>query len=355
MNATPSHETWMRTALARCYYHSPLPWLLTPLRNRYRIQVSDDGGRRRIGWRKRSGPNVRIFFFHHINDNHDPFLPSTPTAVFEGQMRFIARHYTVVSLEEAVRRLREGGPPGPAIVITFDDGYQDNYSTAFPILQRYGLPATIFLATGSIDSQEPPWFEHLALAIKHTSRQHVDIDALSSPRIWLRDEAERLRANSEIYQFVRALPDGERRRWVSEIVSQLGGEGGRRDQMLSWDQIRLMHRSGIGFGGHTVSHPFVSRLEPAQAAWEFSTCKQRIEEEIQTPVKHFAYPSGRAQDIADWNKRAVAAAGYEAAVSTHWGMNDPATDRMELKRGGPWEHNPALFAVKLDWYQWADV
>lgn len=124
--------------------------------------------------------------------------------------------------------------------------------------------------------------------------------------------------------------------------------------MLRWDQIREMQRRGIDFGAHTVSHPFVSRLTPEQGCYEISECKRRIEEELQLPVEHFAYPNGREEDFSPWNKDLLRAAGYRAAVSTIWGMNDQETDRMELRRGQPWETNVAQFACKLDWYQLAN-
>ena len=128
-------------------------------------------------------------------------------------------------------------------------------------------------------------------------------------------------------------------------------EGGRNGKMLTWEQIRQMRKQGIDFGGHTVSHPFISNLTREQAVWEISECKRRIEEELQQPVAHFAYPSGREEDFGRTNKELVQAAGYRAAVTTIWGPNSPATDPLELRRGGPWEETVALFASKLDWYQ----
>ena len=121
--------------------------------------------------------------------------------------------------------------------------------------------------------------------------------------------------------------------------------------MLTWDQVRRMKAHGIDFGGHSVTHPFISRLTREQVAWEVTECKHRIEEELQAPVEHFAYPSGREEDFGKWNEQTIRSAGYRAAVTTIWGMNYPSTDRMALRRGGPWEETPAQFAYKLDWYQ----
>src|SRR4029077_17379648 len=100
----------------------------------------------------------RLLCFHRVNEDHDPFFPAVSTAVFERVARFLARHHKVVSLREALHHL-ESGSTESVIALTFDDGYQDNYLHAFPILHRYGLPATVFLTTGSIDSRDPLWFE----------------------------------------------------------------------------------------------------------------------------------------------------------------------------------------------------
>ena len=121
--------------------------------------------------------------------------------------------------------------------------------------------------------------------------------------------------------------------------------------MLTWDQIREMKAQRVDFGGHTVTHPFISTLTREAMEWEAGESKRRIEQELQLPVDCFAYPSGRERDFGKGNKDVIRNAGYKAAVTTIWGMNTPSTDPMELRRGGPWEENAALFAYKLDWYQ----
>jgi peptidoglycan/xylan/chitin deacetylase (PgdA/CDA1 family) len=112
-----------------------------------------------------------------------------------------------------------------------------------------------------------------------------------------------------------------------------------------------MKSQGIEFGGHTVTHAFLSKMTPDQVAREVSECKLRIEEELQAPVHHFAYPNGQEEDFSELNKEMLRSAGYQSAVTTIWGLNYRSTDRLQLRRGQPWETSPALFASKLDWYQ----
>jgi len=350
----PAASSRMRNALASFYFHSPLPSLVPAIRNRYQLTISANGHGRKLGLQKRQEASARILYFHRVDEKADPFIGSISTALFEREMQYVAQHYCVVCLGEVVERLRNGGPPEPVVAITFDDGYQDNYSNAFPILQRYGLPATIFLTTGGIDTRQRLWFEQLSLAMKRTSQTFIDLEIGVPRRFWMRTDAERFQSKNQIIALVQQLPDTELRRWIADILAQLGVEPDTEDTMLTWDQIRLMKQHRIDFGGHTVTHPFVSKLDPQQAVFEASECKRRIEEETQSPVEHFAYPNGRQGDFEAWNKQVLREAGYQAAVSTLWGVNYPSTDPMELKRGQPWEENPAVFAAKLDWYQCVD-
>jgi peptidoglycan/xylan/chitin deacetylase (PgdA/CDA1 family) len=197
------------------------------------------------------------------------------------------------------------------------------------------------------------WFETLSGALKATAREYLDLELDIPRRFWLRTQEERLHANGELFAVLRRMPDDERRRRLTAILHDLAAPElvERRNKMLTWDQVREMTRRGVDFGGHTVTHPYLSRLTPQQAEWEIVECKSRIEMELQAPVAHFAYPNGRDEDFATWNKDVLRAAGYEAAVTTLWGLNHPATDRMELRRGQPWEEEEALFAWKMDWYQ----
>src|SRR5262249_6728411 len=118
-------------------------------------------------------------------------------------------------------------------------------------------------------------------------------------------------------------------------------------RMLTWEQIRAMHRAGVSFGSHTLSHPAVSQLSLAALDDELRTSKQIIENRLQTTVKDFAYPFGKPADYGDV-PRAIPAFGYRTAVTTNWGLNSSGTDRFHLRRVSICEeqHLPT-FAMKL--------
>lgn len=354
-NASKREQDVIRTSASYVYVYSGIQTLTKPLRDRYSLSISRKGKLPQIALRKRVEPTARILYFHRINDDLDAFLPATTTKLFAQYMRCVARSNKVVSLKDLVKHL-DGDSTDTVVAITFDDGYQDNYRNAFPILEKLGLPATIFLTTGSMDSREPLWFEQLALALKRTAEDSIDLEIDVPRRFSLRTEAERLQANDQIFSVLRCFPDAERRRFLAQILDKLHAPDSseRRDAMLTWDQVRQMKSRGIDFGGHTVTHPFVSKLSPESLFQEVADCKRRIEEELQSPSDFFAYPNGREADFNPASKEAIRSAGYRAAFSTIWGMNYRSTDRLELRRGTPWETRSTLFAYKLDWYQFVN-
>jgi peptidoglycan/xylan/chitin deacetylase (PgdA/CDA1 family) len=181
-------------------------------------------------------------------------------------MAAVASSCRVISLAQAVTELDGGGPASPAVVLTFDDGYRDNLIHALPILQQHRLPATIFLTAGFADG------------------------SLRHPRY--SDEAGRLH--------------------------------------LNWSEISAMATEpGISFGSHTLTHPFLSRLDDVAAFREIVESRREIATRLGSEVEFFCYPSG---DFGERERALVASAGYRAAVSVRPGGNRGIRHRYALQR-----------------------
>jgi len=299
----------------------------------------------------RSKPSVQILTYHRVNDDNDPFFPSTPTEFFQQQMEYISRNFRVMAVEEIVERMDAETLPRNAVAITFDDGYRDTLTHAAPILARYGLPATVFLATGFIGAGEFPWFDRLALAFKLTPAGDVTLyDGTTLP---LTTRWERLEALEHILMRLKRIPDCKRRDSVDSLLDQLRVQDVRylKDLMLSWDDVHALTGLGFSIGAHTVNHPILSRVTLGQAEKEVMGSKVMIETALGRPVKAFAYPNGRPEDYTDEVKRLVRQAGFTCAVTTRHGLNSADDDRYELKRGAPWERHLPSFALKLAWYR----
>jgi peptidoglycan/xylan/chitin deacetylase (PgdA/CDA1 family) len=305
---------------------------------------------RAVGYARRA-PVFAIITFHRVNDDNDPFFPALATDVFEQQVRWIARHYRVLTVEELVARMKRAALPRNAVAITFDDGYRDNLTHAAPILARYGVPATIFLATAFIGATEIPWYDRVALAFKTTQRpgwpapDRTMVDRASLP--------ERLRAVARTLDDLKQRPDDERRRRVDGLEAWLGGANpqGLKNLMLSWDDVHALTGLGVSVGGHTVSHPILSRVSAERAWAEIAGCRDAIEAATGRAPMAFAYPNGGAADYTPAVVDLVRRAGFTCAVTTRFGINGTATDPWQLRRGGPWEEHLPTYALKLAWYR----
>jgi peptidoglycan/xylan/chitin deacetylase (PgdA/CDA1 family) len=294
--------------------------------------------------------NVQVLAYHRVNDDHDPFFPGIYTEVFARRMSYIAANYNVLSLNEAVEMIQANDIPDNALVVTFDDGYRDNYTHAFPILKDLSIPATIFLATDAIDSKAVLWHDRVFCAFRETQCP-VLANFGPEPRSYsLKTLEEKLVAQRAGLEFLWSLNDEERQFWVDCLVDRLRVcEEPTSRAMLSWDEVRIMHRGGITFGSHTASHPILSKLSPAQLKREVSESKKTIEEKLGAPVKSFAYPVGRKQDLNVLAKTVLRETGYLCALTTIPGVNGHNQDLFELRRGGPWEVFLPGFALKLQW------
>ncbi|HXG02812.1 MAG TPA: polysaccharide deacetylase family protein [Candidatus Binatia bacterium] len=296
-------------------------------------------------------PAFQILCYHRVNDDGDPFFPAVPTAVFERHMAWVARHFVVLTVEALVERLQRGTLPRNALAVTFDDGYRDNLTHAAPILARYGLPATVFLATGFIGSGEIAWFDRLALAFKHT--RQPGWPAPWGEAVPLGTVPERLGALDRLLAYLKRRPDAERRVLVDQTVATLGaGDGhGHKGLMLSWDDVHALLGLGFSVGAHTVSHPILSRMAAGEAWAEIVESRRAIQSACGVAPPAFAYPNGGAEDYDATTVRLVRDAGFACAVTTRFGLNDARTSPWELRRGGPWEPDLPTFAFKLVAYR----
>jgi peptidoglycan/xylan/chitin deacetylase (PgdA/CDA1 family) len=308
-----------------------------------------------VAARLRRTVSVPVLTFHRVNDDQDPFFAAMATSVFAARMEHIARHYTVLPVEELAERLREGRAPANGLALTFDDGYRDSLTHAAPILARHGLPATIFLTTGYVGTSETPWYDLLALGLKTTRRGAVSL--VPGQSLPLGSTPERLRALEAALRYMKRLPDTERRGLVDRLIRDLDPvtPEGQKRLMLSWDEVDALRGLGFSIGAHTVNHPILSTVEPAAAWDEIHGSKATIEKKLGMPVRGFAYPNGGVDDYTAETVGMVERAGFRCAVTTRRGLNTERTSLFELRRGGPWEQHLPTFAMKLAYYQVAGI
>jgi peptidoglycan/xylan/chitin deacetylase (PgdA/CDA1 family) len=225
-----------------------------------------------------------------------------PVANFERQIRWLARHYDVVSLVELVDRLSTGKSLRSLAAVTFDDGYCGVFEHAVPVLQALGIPCTIFVVADAADRPSTFWWDHPGIARSITPERRAH---------WLcglRGDGAAIRAA------IGSVPDGS-------VPSS--------HRPASWKDIRSRVVKGIDIGVHSATHRSLTRLTGVELRDEIATTRTRVHDAAGMLPQLFAYPYGL------WNQHVrelVRAAGYRGAVTVDYGLNGPSADPWGLRR-----------------------
>lgn len=299
--------------------------------------VSPKGARARLS----------ILIFHRVLEAPDPLFPDLPDAVaFERMMRWVKAWFNVLPLTEAAVRLERRSLPPRALAITFDDGYGDNATIAAPILKRLGLTATVFVCPGFLDGGRM-WNDDVIEAIRSSRRDFVDLSSIGLETFPLGSVAQRRQAIDRILESIKHRPYDERARCVDLVVDIAGGRAGP-DLMMTRAQLKSLRAAGMSVGGHTVSHPILSRLPPRSALAEIAQGKEQLEAMIGERIDAFAYPNGLpGRDYGAEHVAMVRSVGFTCAVSTAWGAARAGADVLQLPRFTPWARNRWRFGMQL--------
>jgi peptidoglycan/xylan/chitin deacetylase (PgdA/CDA1 family) len=307
---------------------------------------------KRLGtWR-----GVLVLNYHRIGESEDsPFdrsLWSSTAEAFHEQVRFIARQADAILPAELEDALRAGR--GRHVMLTFDDGYRDNHELAYPILRSHGVRACFFIATGFLDSPHPAWWDEIAWMVHRSERAEIE------PGPWLaaplavdgggRDQA--VRALTERYKGLSG-EDAER---FLDFLAEATGSGRcepaeAADEWMTWDMVREMSEAGMEIGGHTVTHPVLSRVAPERQRDEIAGCRARLEHEVGRPMHSFSYPNGTIDSFGPETRASLEVEGVRLAFSFYGGYARPGRfDRYDVPRGGvfaDWSRRDFVAAIVL--------
>ena len=285
---------------------------------------------------ERRESKIRVISYHRIKQRKNPFFPGVEVRNFESQIQFLRRHYQIVDLEKVLEAWSTGKDiPSRAVCLTFDDGSKDTFSDAFPILVKYRLPATIFLATDFIDSSKIIWTDKVNCLFERTEEKSVEFTFLKEMEFKLNSVEEKVETLNQTKDFLKGLPQERREKCIEEIEKKLKvnpREVSFRPEMLSWTEVKKMAESGIKFGAHTQSHPILTQIPIGEAEREIKNSKNCIEEITGQRVCLFAYPNGLQGDYNEQIKQIVKNVGFKFAFTNINGLIRSNTDPFELPR-----------------------
>ena len=274
--------------------------------------------------------SLTVINYHRIDDPYrndfDSFQPNVSATPedFDRQMDYLAQWFHMISTKDLVGWLDGHNElPRHAALITFDDGYLDNYTVAYPILRAHRFPALIFLTTEHIGTDAPFYWDLAAYCFQHTKNDRIAFPN-GKTECWFNPH-ERDEVGKHWIESLKSLPHAERLEYVQQlplILEVSVPEGFFKKLMMNWDQVREMQEGGIEFGAHTMTHPILTRISLDQVRMEVGGSKARIERELGEPCLSFAYPNGQASDVDDQIEKIVADTGIRAAFTL---LNGPCS------------------------------
>ena len=266
---------------------------------------------------------LTVLNYHRIDNPHSQKFSafksnvSASPEMFNLQMAYLTNNCNVVSASDVTAWVAEDRPlPPRAALITFDDGYFDNYLNAYPILRKQNLPAVIFLASDYMESATPFYWDLIAHCFFMSRKDHLEIPSLGSFS-WS-DDASTDTVVRQVVEALKSKPEHDKKVLIDSFPGLLNvsiSDDVFKGMFLSWSQVREMSANGIEMGAHTASHPILTRIHPDDAMAEIIKSKTRIEDEVKQPVHCFAYPNGQRTDYNDIVIKAVRDSGIQTAYT----------------------------------------
>lgn len=302
-----------------------------------------------LGLTSPAGPKGRlsVLIFHRVLPEPDPLFPEEICARhFDELCGWVASWFNVLPLDQAAKHLKAGTLPARAACITFDDGYADNHHVAMPILQRHGLTATFFIATGFLDGGRM-WNDTIIETVRACQAAVLDVSALGLGSHALSTVLAKQAAIVALIGQIKYRSVAERIT-LTENIAKLANVQLPQDLMMTSTEVKAMRQAGMQIGAHTVSHPILAKLTDEQARQEIGNSKRFLEQLLGQPVAVFAYPNGKpGEDYLPQSVEVVRNLGFDAAVSTQWGASRMGDDPLQIKRFTPWDRTRLRFGLRL--------
>lgn len=279
---------------------------------------------------------VLVLGYHRIFDGRPskfhPGLYSATVEEFDWQLKLLARRFDLIGPHDVPAAAESRGR---SILLTFDDGYRDNYELAFPLLRRHRLRATFFLTTGFLDRPRVPWWDELAWMVQ-TSRQEV----LAGQQWWSGELRLAPGIQRKAINFLNGVYGSLPGNRTEAFLDFCGAEAGTgrcdptmgADLWMTWAMAAEMREAGMSIGGHTVNHPVLARLTPDEQRAEIADCRRRIEQQLGIRMHAFAYPLGLPGTFDEHTRAFLEREGVSVAFSFSGGRSSRSLDRYSVPR-----------------------
>ncbi len=275
-----------------------------------------------------------------------------PPQDFIQQIRYLAQNHPIISMRSFLDWIDgKEAIPDNSVMITFDDGYQDVYDIAFPICEELGVPATVFVTTGVIDTGKSIWTNRLYYMISRTGKDQVRFPGIADTRFNFTEPMQRKKSALLLSMKLKGVNPKERDDMLREIANSLDVDPACDPvdelPMLTWDQIRELAQHGFEIGSHTVLHPILSHCSKSEQLSELADSKKMIEEQLGMECRTIAYPNGQHGDFNSMTQEIAEITGYRAAFAFYRDRITAHVKRFEVPRHPLFDVPLASFACAV--------
>lgn len=291
---------------------------------------------------KLSGPGITFIYGHRVLPDDIIANPDDPRRIagqasiseIEETIKTLSKHYNLISIDDAMEQINSNNIKTDSVVLTFDDGFQDNFIHLLPVLKKYNVPAIFYINTSVISSNKNLWFQEIINYFFAVNENETYIE-INDTHYDLSTAQKRFQS---AFHFMRYIQANHPPLTFDDIISTIAGDlalPSDIDKHLTWEDLTaLCNEELITLGAHTNRHYPLTLCDSDLSNSEISESKRRLEEKLPIKINHFSFPRGHAEDFNDTHIQQIINAGFSSAVSTIRGVNRGGQDKFRVKRVG---------------------
>jgi len=291
-----------------------------------------------------SNNQLTILLYHGVTDYQSSGIENNSgkhisKQEFEREMRYIKSNCNVLSMNEVVSLFQtQKTLPRNSVAVTFDDGFENNYTIAAPILEEVGVPATFYITSGIIGTDKMFWVDQLEFCIDLTTKKELDVCLGGKKHVFeLQNDKAKIFALNTIKSYCKNVHKSVKDKVLESVI--LGTNLGPNPKIspnyrvLTWDQVRKMSKNPLfSIGGHNITHDTLSRLSFSEMSSQIQGSLEAIKEKINTDVVHYSYPEGQAEHFNSDTIDILKNNGIKCCPTAINGVNSLQDDLFYLKR-----------------------
>jgi peptidoglycan/xylan/chitin deacetylase (PgdA/CDA1 family) len=289
---------------------------------------------------------LAIIYFHHVFEHKNEYHPDDITSTeFEMKIKYLLKHFNIFSLPEAIKLLKAKRLPPKALVITFDDGYQDNFNVAALILKSNNCPATFFISTSGVE-EGYLWNDKVEQLLDSTKINTISANIIGQ-EIAIKSKIEKIKAFQLLLSKLKFLSHEKRTLKLKKLADELGDIECKRTMMTA-DQVEKLHQDGFTIGAHTHNHTILTTENINDCQQELLNNKNKLEAMINNKITFIAFPNGLFErDFTLEHCNLAKNMEFEAGFSTNDGGATSLSGSYTIPRFMPYRKQLPLFALSI--------